>query len=131
MPGLIVQSLRKAGTRHCVMMLDEIDKLSRSAHGDPSAAMLEVLEPEQSATFRDNYLGVPFDLNCVVFVATANVMDQVPAPMRDRMEVIELPGYTQEEKLQIAQRPARFGGTVRRHRCACACTSRRDPEGRA
>ena len=86
---------------------------------------------EQSATFRDNYLGVPFDLSCVVFVATANVMDQVPAPMRDRMEVIELPGYTQEEKLQIAQRPARFGGTVRRHRCACACTSRRDPEGRA
>jgi len=102
MPGVIVQQLRKAGARHCVMMLDEVDKVTASAHGDPSAALLEVLDPEQNSTFRDNYLGVPFDLSRVVFIATANVIEHVPAPVRDRMEVIELPGYTQEEKQQIA-----------------------------
>lgn len=104
LPGNIIQALKKSATRGCVMMLDEIDKLGTGIHGDPSAALLEVLDPEQNNNFRDNYLAVPYDLSQVLFVATANVLDPIPGPLRDRMEVLQLAGYTQDEKREIARK---------------------------
>ncbi len=104
MPGNIVRALKKAGTRNPVVMLDELDKLGAGIQGDPAAALLEVLDPAQNDTFRDNYLDVTVDLSQVIFIGTANVLDQIPGPLRDRLEVIELPGYTVADKLEIARR---------------------------